>query len=200
WGREEGRNKDDAPDCWLRFPGQYEDAESGLYYNRFRYYDPDTAQYISADPIGLLGGTNPYGYVLNPLREFDPFGLSGIRWDCKAKHWIDTETGQYANGPDLSKGPLANGVQVSGRFALENGPKNGVVFRANNNGSITSYAVYDSNGMIIKRVDITGAAHAGVSTPHVIEYGRNTLPNGTVRVQTPPTKAPPRPADPGELP
>ncbi|CAD5609055.1 RHS repeat-associated core domain-containing protein [Escherichia coli] len=75
WDREEGRNRDDAPDCRLRFPGQYEDAESGLYYNRFRYYDPDTAQYISADPFGLRGGSNQYGYVPNPLGHIDPFGL-----------------------------------------------------------------------------------------------------------------------------
>ncbi|TDR28912.1 polymorphic toxin type 24 domain-containing protein [Hydromonas duriensis] len=50
---------------------------------------------------------------------------------------------------------------------------------------VTSYAAYDSNGMIVKRVDMTGASHAGVPTPHVIEYGRNVLPNGQVRVQTP---------------
>ncbi|WP_198600838.1 RHS repeat-associated core domain-containing protein, partial [Escherichia coli] len=46
-----------------------------LYYNRFRYYDPDTAQYISADPFGLRGGSNQYGYVPNPLGHIDPFGL-----------------------------------------------------------------------------------------------------------------------------
>ncbi|PHM44406.1 RHS family protein [Xenorhabdus szentirmaii] len=61
--------------CNLRFAGQYEDTESGLYYNRFRYYSPETAQYISADPIGLLGGFNPYGYVSNPTNFIDPFGL-----------------------------------------------------------------------------------------------------------------------------
>ncbi|MBD2816830.1 hypothetical protein ID850_19375, partial [Xenorhabdus sp. Flor] len=57
--------------------GQYEDEESGLYYNRFRYYSPDTAQYISPDPIGLLGGLNPYGYVHNPSKWVDPYGLAG---------------------------------------------------------------------------------------------------------------------------
>nr|WP_318365426.1 RHS repeat-associated core domain-containing protein [Enterobacter sp.] len=77
WGREESRNKEDAPSCRLRFPGQYEDAESGLYYNRFRYYDCDTGQYICADPIGLRGGENLYGYVYNPLKVIDPLGLSG---------------------------------------------------------------------------------------------------------------------------
>ena len=44
--------------------GQYEDDETGLYYNRFRYYDPNTGAYISQDPI-KLAGNNPtlYGYV-----------------------------------------------------------------------------------------------------------------------------------------
>ncbi|WP_420919559.1 RHS repeat-associated core domain-containing protein [Xenorhabdus bovienii] len=63
--------------CHFRFMGQFEDEESGLYYNRHRYYSPEIAQYISADPIGLLGGFNPYGYVHNPLKLVDPYGLSG---------------------------------------------------------------------------------------------------------------------------
>ena len=60
----------------FRFQGQYEDEETGLYYNRFRYYNPETGQYTQQDPIGLAGG-NPtlYGYVYNTLWEFDPFGL-----------------------------------------------------------------------------------------------------------------------------
>ncbi|MEQ4670434.1 RHS repeat-associated core domain-containing protein, partial [Providencia manganoxydans] len=48
-----------------------------LYYNRFRYYDKDSGQYISPDPIGLLGGLNPYGYVHDPVGWVDPFGLAG---------------------------------------------------------------------------------------------------------------------------
>ena len=47
----------------LRLPGQYEDAETGWYYNFHRYYDPDTGRYLTPDPIGLEGGTNVYGYV-----------------------------------------------------------------------------------------------------------------------------------------
>ncbi|MFP3765055.1 RHS repeat-associated core domain-containing protein [Prevotella intermedia] len=56
--------------------GQYEDDETGLYYNRFRYYDPRTGNYISQDPI-RLAGNNPtmYGYVSEPNRWVDIFGL-----------------------------------------------------------------------------------------------------------------------------
>lgn len=43
-----------------KLQGHYEDAETGLFYNRFRYYDHDTARYLTQDPIGLLGGENLY--------------------------------------------------------------------------------------------------------------------------------------------
>lgn len=59
----------------LRFQGQYEDAETGLYYNRYRYYDPDCARYLSADPIGLAGGRNLHQYVPSPTAYVDPLGL-----------------------------------------------------------------------------------------------------------------------------
>ncbi|EBS7635149.1 DUF4150 domain-containing protein [Salmonella enterica] len=78
WGREEYVNKEDAPVCRLRFPGQYEDTESGLYYNRFRYYDCETGQYLCADPIGLAGGINLYQYAPNPLKYIDPLGLCKV--------------------------------------------------------------------------------------------------------------------------
>lgn len=59
-----------------RFPGQYFDKETNLYYNYFRYYEPETGRYISPDPIGLAGGINIYGYVeQNPLSLIDPYGL-----------------------------------------------------------------------------------------------------------------------------
>jgi RHS repeat-associated protein len=59
--------------------GQYFDEETQLHYNRHRYFSPETGQYISPDPIGLQGGTNPYGYVHNPLSWVDPLGLAGAK-------------------------------------------------------------------------------------------------------------------------
>ena len=58
--------------------GQYEDGETGLYYNRFRYYDPNTGGYISQDPIGLVGN-NPtlYGHVSDTNISVDILGLQG---------------------------------------------------------------------------------------------------------------------------
>ena len=50
-------------DCPFRYQGQYEDVETGLYYNRFRYYSPEEGMYLSQDPIGLSGGKVLYGYV-----------------------------------------------------------------------------------------------------------------------------------------
>ncbi|MDN3526673.1 RHS repeat-associated core domain-containing protein, partial [Halomonas sabkhae] len=62
----------------IRFQGQWHDDESGLYYNRHRYYDPDTGRYITQDPIGLSGGLYLYQYAAAPTSEIDPMGLRGV--------------------------------------------------------------------------------------------------------------------------
>ncbi|QRG80750.1 RHS repeat-associated core domain-containing protein [Citrobacter sp. R56] len=78
WGEilsEENPNNIEQP-LWL--PDQWYDEESGLHYNRHRYYNPAQGRYITQDPIGLRGGENLYIYVLNPLQYIDPLGLSGF--------------------------------------------------------------------------------------------------------------------------
>ena len=73
YGRQRKRPSSFIP---FKYQGQYADKETGLYYNRFRYYAPRTGAYISQDPIGLMGG-NPtlYGYVKDPNAIVDFYGL-----------------------------------------------------------------------------------------------------------------------------
>jgi RHS repeat-associated protein len=76
WGNvlnEFNPNNIDQP---IRMQGQQIDRESGLFYNRHRYYDPQMGRYITQDPIGLNGGINLYGYVGNPNQWIDPLGLA----------------------------------------------------------------------------------------------------------------------------
>ena len=65
----------------IKFQGQSLDTETGLHYNRFRYYDSDVGMFISRDPIGLLGGNNVFQYAPNPIGWIDPYGLAKAR-DC----------------------------------------------------------------------------------------------------------------------
>ncbi len=84
WGRllAGGRAANDGEgfgaglDTSLRFPGQWDDEESGLHYNLNRYYDAETGQYLSIDPIGLEGGFRTHAYVHEPVQWFDPLGLA----------------------------------------------------------------------------------------------------------------------------
>ena len=78
--------------CPFRFQGQYEDAETGLYYNRFRYYDPEAGVYVSPDPIGLAGGLAAYAYVHDPTTWVDPFGLAKTECDSAAEGGAGGET------------------------------------------------------------------------------------------------------------
>ncbi|BDB19403.1 type IV secretion protein Rhs [Pseudomonas sp. CYM-20-01] len=65
----------------LRFQGQYFDPESGLHYNRHRYYNPDVGRYLTPDPVKLAGGINVYLYVPNPTGWIDPLGLNNCPGD-----------------------------------------------------------------------------------------------------------------------
>ncbi|MET3459795.1 RHS repeat-associated protein [Variovorax sp. 1133] len=93
----------------LRYPGQYADQESGLFYNYFRSYDARIGRYSQPDPIGLNGGWNRFGYVDgNPFAGFDPLGLYTeiIQWGRSpglAGSW--GHISGNVNGQNFSFGP-----------------------------------------------------------------------------------------------
>ncbi len=88
-----------SPLFGLRYPGQYFDAETGQHYNYIRTYDPESGRYTQADPIGLDGGWNRFGYVGgNALGWSDPEGLE------KGPASPSTGGGGNARGPDIRTG------------------------------------------------------------------------------------------------
>ena len=82
----------------LRFQGQYFDAESGLHYNRHRYYNPDIGRYLTPDPVKLAGGINGYRYVPNPTGWVDPLGLSCKIGVCPGSKFDLVHTKKLSSG------------------------------------------------------------------------------------------------------
>jgi RHS repeat-associated protein len=72
--------------CPFRWPGQYEDEETGLYYNRFRYYEPSIGTFACPDPVRLLAGLTLFAYAHDPLTWADPTGLT----ECNVYHGTDS--------------------------------------------------------------------------------------------------------------
>ena len=78
WGNIEQEFNPDNISQPIRLPGQHHDKDTGLYYNRHRYYDPSIGAYVNQDPIGLGGGVNGYVYPINPQADYDPWGLQKV--------------------------------------------------------------------------------------------------------------------------
>lgn len=95
----------DAHSCPFRWPGQYEDPETGLFYNRHRYYDPGLGHYISPDRLGFRAGLRRYSYVPDPLTTVDALGL--------------------ITGPPYDFGELMNAARNDLDFST---PRDGAVF------------------------------------------------------------------------
>jgi RHS repeat-associated protein len=81
WGQTSMTTPEPGATCPLGFQGQWYDDESGLLYNRCRYYDPGAALYLSADPLGIVSKLNTYAYAINPVNWIDPLGLADLKWD-----------------------------------------------------------------------------------------------------------------------
>ena len=113
----------------IRFQGQYYDTETGLHYNRYRYYEPYSARYVSKDPIGLEGGLNVYKYVINSNQLTDPMGLYVVLDFYKDRNIIvardiekDTKLiirDVYTGGEINDSGFKSNGTALpNGKFLL----------------------------------------------------------------------------------
>ncbi|KYF73430.1 hypothetical protein BE11_19925 [Sorangium cellulosum] len=89
--------------CPWRWPGQYEDEETELHYNRYRHFDHSTNRYTNQDPIRLLGSLNSYAYPLRPLTHVDPLGLA----ECTVGNFRYTETAAKHLDEIITKGPRA---------------------------------------------------------------------------------------------
>ncbi len=132
-----------------------------------------------------------HGAALGPSPLDDQFFEQQLRrsyWDYIANGGTGTfEDWKLAGGPSRpgdASAPgvsnpadalLATGSRYQGHFPDTAAP-NAVLYRQQQDGSYTSYQVYDANGFPVKRVDLTGAAHAGVPTPHVVEFQTNVNP------------------------
>jgi RHS repeat-associated protein len=106
--------------------GQYEDVETSLYYNRFRYYSPETGLYLSQDPIGLMGcNPNFYGYVFNSNIEVDAFGLNSLpesasAWEHRFNNLPPSEKFNAAQGK-LHKVAKKNNWEQNSKLTKNNG-------------------------------------------------------------------------------
>ncbi|WP_340139315.1 RHS repeat-associated core domain-containing protein [Vibrio vulnificus] len=132
WGHYQQRNtlpnhgfrenaQNDELYCDLRYQGQIEDHESGLYYNVNRYYDADSGQYLSPDPIGFAGGLRPQAYVFNPLDWVDPLGLTPLNQGGFSVYGLFEEGAELPYYIGISNNPSKRELQhlSSGRLTTD---------------------------------------------------------------------------------
>uniref|UniRef100_UPI003BA9F51F RHS repeat-associated core domain-containing protein n=1 Tax=Phytobacter massiliensis TaxID=1485952 RepID=UPI003BA9F51F len=174
----------------LRLQGQYADEESGLHYNRYRYYNPRSGRYISQDPISIRGGINTYAYVVNPLIWVDPLGLK----PCIATKIIDNaKNGKVRRGKDYhgrlgadnELDILSNPEQI---FQAKNGNlifyKDGNIVVTHGSGGaqgnvITSYGRSGPRGQSGASIFGGSPDDPGIAiTPEMILTGQIPRPNG----------------------
>lgn len=190
--------------CPFRFPGQYEDTETGLYYNRFRYYDKENGIYISQDPMGLMSGeANLYAYVADPNCWVDVLGLvvntqftRGSQGEIKTASATvtrsDLNTGTGTNSSSIAQARnLGEPTDDAGHvIARRLGGSGGVdnVFPQSSAVNRGEFRVFEGRvaDLVAKHgqvdISIRFKYRRGETRPHTIEY-RATAPNGEVLEQ-----------------
>jgi RHS repeat-associated protein len=169
----------------IRFQGQYFDEETGLHYNRYRYYDPHSGRFISRDPFGLRGDINLHRHASNPINWIDPFGLTGVEGDsgklAEARSARDALSVELA--PMKGKAPAT----VTGGYNVKTGD---VAARACGGGKCAEDHVVDALGGEKNDVRFTEATRprTGLQVPVCPrcegKYGRGPFPIGTTRFKT----------------
>ena len=107
WGNVQEEFNPDNIEQSIRLPGQHQDKDTGLYYNRHRYYDPSIGSYVNQDPIGLMGGSNKFAYPTSPTSGTDPLGLFDSQKCASIKSRIDNLNKEIWDKryPDLKSNP-----------------------------------------------------------------------------------------------
>ncbi|MFQ1700243.1 RHS repeat-associated core domain-containing protein [Loktanella agnita] len=172
-GRSETAGEDGAT-CSIRFQGQWEDEESGLLYNRYRYYVAEAAQYLSYDPIGLRGGITPHNYVDDPNNWIDPFGLAS----CPVRVVNDTPIygkGQRDGTPghDQFSEVIANKLAMSGKFREihMNWQYNSGAGQSRRRPDVMAI---DSNGRV-HSIELASKTDMGSRYPNLMSRNRNAM-------------------------
>ncbi|WP_080408543.1 glycohydrolase toxin TNT-related protein, partial [Burkholderia ubonensis] len=139
----------------LRFPGQQFDEETGLHYNRHRYYDPNSGRFVSKDPIGLAGGINVYQYAPNPISWTDPLGLARCA----------------SNPATVAQDAAGRWRDAQGRFAKNPGWPSNYGFAAGQDSMVTL-----PSGT---RIDRFGRPSGGFVAPAGTPFGKRALPDSS---------------------
>lgn len=128
WGADEGSESGEM-ELFVRMQGQYRDIETGLYYNRNRYFDPLLGSFVSPDPLGLDAGECLYEYSINSIAYCDPLGLKYRKTTAsdgrtvyqndeafnphRKVSWEDAETGEFRRGTNLDR--MSEGLAPIGK-------------------------------------------------------------------------------------
>lgn len=152
----------------LRLAGQWCDTETGLYYNRFRYYSPELGRYMEEDPAGTGGGVNLYAYTSGPLVQFDPRGL-----DCEHCKSKDHKTEECPDG----RAALLTELSAAG---IKHDPENVVDIRRAKDGNVVFLERGNDTAGLKHIDDRHGAefAQQGISNQHLADAVMTAVTTG----------------------